>query len=537
MTDFISPKSLFEALTDGKEIALIDVREQGVFSEGHLLAAVCIPLSRMELRVYDLIPRRNTRIVLVDDGPPDPLKRAGTAATRLSRLGYTDISILNGGVEGWHAAGYMRFSGVNVVSKAFGEFVETTYDTPRISAESLFEKLQTRENLVVFDARPQEEFFRMNIPGAINVPGAELVHRFFDLVPDPDTQVVVNCAGRTRSIIGSQSLINAGVPNPVAALKNGTMGWHLAGFDLEHGTERSARYPSSDGVRHARKRAQSVADRFGVRKIDEAAMAHWRTECDRRTLYIFDVRAPEEFEAGHPAGARNAPGGQLVQATDEYVAVRNARMVLVDDNEVRAMMTASWLLQMGWPDVFVLSGGIGGQELVAGPHRPAMPDFGASGGISAAELQAIRDAGKPIVLIDLATSRQYRQAHIPGARWAVRSCLITDLIRSQAEDRLILTSPDGILAHLAAEEIRDSLRDRTVHVLDGGTTAWMDAGFPVDTGMTHALSEVKDLWYKPYERPDAPEQAMQAYLDWEVELVEQLNRDGTVAFRYYPPGI
>jgi rhodanese-related sulfurtransferase len=377
----------------------------------------------------------------------------------------------------------------------------------------------------------------MNIPGAINVPGAELVYRFFDLVPDPETQVVVNCAGRTRSIIGSQSLINAGVPNPVAALKNGTMGWHLAGFDLEHGSERSAPYPSADGVKHALTRVRKVADRFGVGKIDAATMAQWRTESDHRTLYILDVRSPEEFEAGHPAGAINAPGGQLIQATDEYVAVRNARMILVDDNEVRATMTASWLVQMGWPDVFVLSGGIGGRDLIKGPHRPSMPDFTRSDSISAAELQAIRHTGKTVDLVDLATSRQYRGAHIPGARWAVRSWLVSDVSRMLTGDRLILTSPDGILAHLAAEEIKAALPNRIVHVLDGGTAAWLDAGLPIATGMTHAISAVKDLLYKPYERPDAPEKAMQAYLEWEVELVEQLKKDGTVAFRYYPPGI
>ncbi len=537
MTQAISPASLFGALKDGKEIALIDVREQGMFSEAHLLAANCIPLSRMELFVYDLIPRRNTRIVLVDNGPADPLKLAETAAMRLSRFGYTDISILEGGIEGWRASGYVLFSGVNVVSKAFGEYVESTCDTPHISAESLFEKQQRGEKLVIFDSRPFEEFFRMSIPGAVNVPGAELVHRFFDLVTDADTQVVVNCAGRTRSIIGTQSLINAGVPNPVAALKNGTMGWHLAGFDLEHGSQRSAPYPCPDGVTHAASLARKVADRFGVRKIDASTMNQWRNESDRRTLYILDVRTPEEFETGHLAGARNAPGGQLVQATDEYAAVQNARMILVDDNEIRAVMTASWVIQMGWKDVFVLSGGIGPHDRVQGPHRPEVPDFAASDGISVSELKAILDTGKPVGLIDLATSRQYALAHIPGARWAVRSSLASDLSRAPKADRWVLTAPDGVLAHLAAQEIKDARPDAAVRVLDGGTTAWQDAGLPIETGMTRAVSEMKDLWYKPYERPDAPEQAMQEYLDWEVELVERLKRDGTIEFRYYPPGV
>ena len=531
MTETISPGALIEALTGGVEIALIDVREQGVFSEAHMLAANCIPLSRMERFIYDLIPRRNTRIVLVDEGPEDPFKLAEKASARLLNYGYTDILILEGGLEGWRGAGFSLFSGVNVVSKAFGEFVETSAGTPRIRAESLFEKMRTREKLVIFDARPKAEFFRMNIPGAINVPGAELVHCFFDLVPDAATPVVVNCAGRTRSIIGAQSLINAGVPNPVAALKNGTMGWHLAGFGLEHGNERPAPVPSADGLKKAIESAWRVADRFGVRKIERSTLTEWKNETQDRTLYVLDVRSPEEFEAGHLEGARNAPGGQLVQATDEYAVVRNARIVLVDDNEVRAIMTASWLIQMGWTDIFVLAGGMGQDHLIKGPHRSFFPAFTESDMISVAGLKMILDAREPVAIVDLATSRGFKQAHIPGAWWAIRSRLAADVLRFPNTDRLILTSSDGMFAHLATGEIKNTEFQRSVCVLEGGTAAWVDAGLPVDAGIKQTISPLNDLWNKPYERPDAPEQAMQEYLDWEVALVEQVKKDGTVKFR------
>jgi rhodanese-related sulfurtransferase len=86
--------------------------------------------------------------------------------------------------------------------------------------------------MVVLDARRFDEFNTMCIPGGTSVPGAELVLRVRELAPDPRTQVIVNCAGRTRSIIGTQSLVNAGIPNPVAALRNGTIGWTLAGLGL-----------------------------------------------------------------------------------------------------------------------------------------------------------------------------------------------------------------------------------------------------------------------------------------------------------------
>ena len=529
----VTPKQLRKMLQDGEEIALIDVREQGEFSKAHLLLACCIPLSRMELLVDDLIPRINTRMVLMDNGPSDPYKLAESAASRLSDFGYTDIAVLEGGVEGWGAAGFMLFSGVNVVSKAFGEFVEATYDTPRIPPEALRAKTASGETLSIFDARPEDEYYRMNIPDAVNVPGAELVYRFFDMAPDINTQIVVNCAGRTRSIIGAQSLINAGVPNPVVALKNGTMGWHLAGFDLEHGRKKRAPNPSSAGLNKALACAKRVAERFGVKRVDRSTLKKLKQETETRTLFILDVRSPEEFEAGHLIGSRNAPGGQLVQATDEYAAVRNARLVLVDDNEIRSTMTASWLIQMGWNDIFVLAGGIGDDMLEHGPHQSHIPGLKMGDVVSPEELKTILGSDKPVAVLDLATSRRYREAHIPGAWWGIRSRLPLELSRIPEAEQCILTSPDGTLAHLALKEVIAARPDLFVKVLDGGTDAWVEAGFPTDGGMTPAISDVDDVSYKPYEYQEDPEKEMRAYLDWEVALVEQIEKDGTVEFRRF----
>ena len=186
-------------------------------------------------------------------------------------------------------------------------------------------------------------------------PGAELVYRVHQAAPDPKTLVVVNCAGRTRSIIGAQSLINAGIPNKVVALKNGTMGWHLAGLELEHGQSRVAQIPSGNSLKNAIEAAVKVARRFSIRSISRIELEKLKDETGR-TLYVFDVRSPEEYAAGHVRGSISAPGGQLVQATDTFAAVHGARIALVDDDGVRATMTASWLLQMGWPEVFVVEG-------------------------------------------------------------------------------------------------------------------------------------------------------------------------------------
>src|SRR5208337_1460009 len=118
------------------------------------------------------------------------------------------------------------------------------------------------------DSRPSNEYVNMNIPGSINVPVSELVFRFFQLGVNPDTLVVVNCAGRTRSLIGAQTLINAGIPNKVAAMRGGTMAWQMAGFQLEHGSTRHAPEPWGTNLQKALQTAQKVAARFGVKTID-----------------------------------------------------------------------------------------------------------------------------------------------------------------------------------------------------------------------------------------------------------------------------
>ena len=526
----VAPQQVKEMFHDNDELALIDVREQGLFSKEHMLLACCVPFSHLEFKIGDLVPRKTTRIVLVDGWGTDILL-GERAAERLIDFGYSDISFMEGGVNAWRAAGFEFFSGVNVLSKAFGEFVEAAYDTPRLTSEKLKSIIDSDQKMIILDSRPEKEYSRMCIPGGIDVPGAELVYRVHDLAPDPETMVVVNCAGRTRSIIGAQSLINAGIPNPVAALKGGTMGWQLAGFQLEHGQARHAPLPSPEGVSKAKACAARVADRFGVKRIGADTLKTWMIEADTRTFFLLDVRQPREFETGHMKVARNAPGGQLVQATDEYVAVRNARLVLVDDTEVRALMTASWLVQMGWKYVYVLSGGIGDAPLVRGTHIPEIFRFKKADSITFLKLKKMLDSGEPLAIVDLSTSTQYQHRHIPGAWWGTRSCLEPGLESVLPVDSLVLTSQDTIMAHLTAEDIRAVLPDMPIRVLEGGTESWAKAGLPTEEGLGHVLCEVDDIWYKPYEQKDAPRDAMRDYLTWEMGLVEQIKRDGDAGFR------
>lgn len=526
----IVPLALKDLLVGHEELALIDVREQGAYSESHLLFAACLPLSRLELLIGDLVPRRNTRIVLVSGSAADGLsERAGK---RLAELGYTNLALLEDGAAGWGAAGLELFSGVNVPSKAFGEFVEHSCDTPRLTAAEVKAMLDDGRDMAIVDSRPFEEYHRMNIPTGIDMPGAELAYRIHDLAPDPETFVVVNCAGRTRSIIGAQSLINAGIPNPVAALKDGTMGWHLAGFELEHGSTREAAAPTPAGLEKALAAAARVAVRFGVQTVSRAQVADWLTDPER-TTYLLDVRSPAEFTAGHLPGYRSAPGGQLVQATDEYVAVRNAHLVLADDGGVRATMTASWLIQMGWPHVYVLEGGVGTEGLAQGPWSPTV-----LGGLGPAELtpdgltERLDKTPDAVTVIDLGPSTGYERQHIPGAVWCARTRLAEALAHLPEDSRVVLTSPDGLLARVALAEAR-AVTTAAVEALDGGTERWLAEGRPAESGLTRSVGPTDDVWYKPYEHRGAQEKFMQDYLTWEVALVEQIERDGTTRFRSF----
>lgn len=274
-------------------------------------------------------------------------------------MGYQDVSIVTGGLEAWEAAGFVTVNGVGALSKGFGEYVEEVQHTPRLTPEEIKALLDDPdERTIVIDVRPVNEYRNMNIPGSTNLPGCEVTYRLAEVVKDPDTTIIINCAGRTRSIIGTQTLINAGIPNRVVALKGGTMNWQLSGFDLEYGSPRPVPPSTEEGRHVAAQRIRQVAETYHVRFVEPRTVAEWQADAANRTLYLFDVRQPQEYAAGHIPGAVSAQGGQLVQATDEYAAVRNGRYVLMDDDELRAIMTAHWLQQMGLPEVFVLRGGI-----------------------------------------------------------------------------------------------------------------------------------------------------------------------------------
>ncbi len=512
------------ALLERRETALVDVREEALFAQGHPLFAANIALSRLEIEARARIPRLGTPITLYDNGAGLAVR----AAERLMALGYTDVALLEDDLAGWRAAGGVLFSDVNSPSKAFGEWVEHQRHTPSLAAEQVKALLDRQAEVVVLDVRRFDEYQTMNIPGSISVPGAELVLRVRDLAPSPSTRIIVNCAGRTRSIIGAQSLVNAGIANPVFALRNGTIGWTLAGYALEQGQRRRYGPPDADGCRLAAEDARRVADRAGVKRTNMAELAQWLAD-ESSTTYVFDVRAPEEYSAGHLPGARPVPGGQLVQETDHYACVRGARIVLVDNMGVRADMTASWLAQMNWR-VWVLDGLTDDDFSQRGEWSPPLPALPPQRRVDAAILAGwLREADTRV--LDFTGSAHYLDGHIPGAGWVLRS----DLDRLAAAgalppaQRYVVTCGTSLLAGYAVAEL-EQLTGKPVYVLNGGNAAWRAANLPLEQGETRLLSPRIDRYRRPYEGTDVPAPTMQAYLDWEFGLVAQLAEDGTHGF-------
>lgn len=507
------------------EIAFLDVREEAPHAEGHPLFAANLPLSRLEFLAYAKLPRRDVPIVTIDSGEG----LAELAAQRLKAMGYTDVAVFQGGVEAWKAAGGELFIDVNVPSKAFGELVESVCHTPSMPAEEVQALIDSGEDCIVVDARRFDEYQTMTIPGSISVPGAELALRVPEMAPNANTKIIVHCAGRTRSLVGTQSLINFGLPNKVCALRNGTIGWTLARQKLVLGQSR--KYPDNSGasvIAGSARKARDVADRAGVKRASRDDVRRWSTQ-DGRTTYVFDVRSPEEYARGHVPGFLSNPGGQLVQELEMYAPVRGARIVLCDTEGVRANMTASWLAQMAW-DVFVADGFDAADFTENGVPKTPLPAAPRNKTVDAAALATWLATNGDTVVIDVAKHAVFRKGHIPGAWFLIRSLLSDSVHNLPKAHRYVVTCPDGMLSQFVAPELAEKV-GADVYVLEGGTGAWMAAGYQIETGETRLASPPIDRYRRPYEGTDVPDSAMQAYLDWEFGLVAQLERDGTHHFK------
>jgi rhodanese-related sulfurtransferase len=520
MTKPISASNLAALMTSPSLYAVFDVRERGEFNQCQIANATSLPRSQIEFRIAQLVPNRKVPIVVYDEGG----ERALLAAKTLVELGYDDVSMLDGGLKRWQSEGRATISGINVPSKAFGEKVHHERGIPEITPEELFRLQRRSAELMILDVRTPEEYGRFCIPGGVNVPGGELVLWAEELQRKANSTIVVNCAGRTRSIIGVAALRRLGLTN-VRALKNGTMGWLLAGFELE--TQPGRKTPSVPLASRdqATDLALRIAEEERIPWMSARELSSVIGSTDMGADYLIDVRSECEYETGHVTGSTNVPGGQAVQRADDIVAVRNARIIFVSNESARAVMAAYWYRQMGFPNVCVLQGGLkawsdSGGKFVRGVSANLPMRFEtAEQAVRYVDAQVLdqRILDSSALVLDVGTSVEFETAHVPGAKWISRGWIEIKLPDYFADRNqpIVVTCPDGRQSTLAARTLRE-IGYTDVSVLHGGVRTWSAAGLPTDQGLEARLVEPNDVVLSPSIR--GTKQDMQRYLDWELKL-------------------
>jgi rhodanese-related sulfurtransferase len=522
MTREITAAALAERLQTRSPLALIDVREHGEYNLAHIPGASSVPRRQLESRLGRLVPWRGVEVVVYDDTG----RRAMLAAATLQRMGYSRVAVLAGGVNRWASENRPTEWGMNVPSKDFGEKVEVQHHVPTIDADELARRQVRGDEVLIVDTRTPEEYRRFCIPGGRSAPGGELALRIHDLVRErPHATVVVNCAGRTRSIIGARVLQRMQIPN-VVSLRNGTSGWLLAGLELERGADRVALPPpSAEGRAVAEAFAARVAAEDGVRLLAVDELEKTLARAGDETVYLVDVRTHDEFVAGHIPGFWWMPGGQAVQRADDTVAVRDGTVVFCCDGIVRASVTASWYRQMGFPNVHAVRGGTtawagSGRPLAAGADEPLEPLVAEARRrvreISATELASRLASARPPLTLYVDPSDRFAAGHVPGARWVPRGWLELRIAEVAPDIRvpLVVTDDDGHDAALAAATLME-LGHTDVVALAGGTTAWRKEGRTLEPGLAGVLRPPDDVV------PAGPDRSfadMINYLRWEERL-------------------
>jgi rhodanese-related sulfurtransferase len=396
------------------------------------------------------------------------------------------------------------------------------HHVPEISAEDLHERIERGDKLVILDTRTPEEYQRFCIPGGRSMPGGELALRITDITKDldEDTTVILNCAGRTRSITGTRVLQRMGIE--ALGLKNGTSGWLLAGFELENGGD-LVELPevSEEGRAAAEEYAAKLAAEDGVRYLSPDELEALMAKRDSQAVYLVDVRTDKEYTEGHIPGFRWWPGGQAVQRADDLAGVKNSTIVFCCDGRTRATVTGSLYRQMGHQEVYAVDGGASawaasGRELSEGMERSSVAGLGdAFRSVSLVSAQDLNDNPSEVVLF-VDTSQDFSGGHTPGAKWLSRSWLELE-IGDAAHDKstaITVTCATGRNSALAAVTLGE-LGYSNVSVLEGGMAKWREAGLPVEQGLTGIVRPPADINYLGVDRSYGE---MMNYLRWETEL-------------------
>lgn len=511
----------------GRPHAFIDVRERGEYALGQIPGACPLPRGLLEIRLELMVPWKDLPVVLYSNTE----HRSRLAALTCRTLGYTDVRVLAGGVEGWVASGEEPVYGVNVLGKTFGEVLSVTDQVHQVEPDELARLID--EGAVVIDARTRSEYDKGHIPGAVHVPGGELVPQALRAGLDASSRtrpVVVHCAGRTRSIVGAYLLAEAGLDD-VHALRNGTMAWVMSGRELERvGRQELPRETAVEPIEAAAK-ARCFAEKFvGNTSARAITVEGARALADDAPVYFIDVRREDEFELAHLPGAVSCPAGQLANAVDEFLPVRDAHLICYSGEQTRSMIGAGLLSRIGYRSTYWLEGGLRAWRdadgaVVDGPATRYLDDldFADPETETLSPAAAARAVADGAVLLDVRRSSEYALCHIPGSTWVPRGDLERRIAAvGPAGTRVVVVSDRGLRAALAGSTLEEL--GYRVAVLDGGLTAWLEDGRAVEEGLDGAevsLREAKEDAELVARRPALLErnrEDMERYLDWEERL-------------------
>ena len=516
----ITPETVRSWISDKEEVAFIDVREIGQHTNGHPFFSISIPYSLFEFNIKILVPNKQTRVILIDNnnGISDLVYNIA------HQMGYSNISIIEGGVEEWVSAGYKLFDGINVPSKSFGELIEKYFHTPSITAKELAQKQKNNENYIVIDGRPFLEYNKMSIPKSICCPNAELFYRVSSYIKDINTEIIINCAGRTRSIIGAQTLIDFGIKNKVKALENGTQGWFLSELSLEHNKNKYLEVlPNDLEIQQLQNKVLKLTndlniDLINLKKAQELIIDK------KKSTFIFDVTTSKTISIT-PGTIMNVPGGQLIQATDKYIGVWKATVILVDDGDlIRAGTTSFWLKKMGY-EVYILKEGLLKAQTLKFTkeidHKLIDLDF-----INLEDLVKI----KKQILYDIRSSKDFCKMRIKNSIWLNRAHLYRKKIKT--DDPIIIITDNLEKASLIVKDLKQKDKGAIIKVYKWNQNEITSYPSVIDVTI-ETLSEQNniDFNFHTHMRHDGNKEHAKQYLEWEINLVSKMDKQELSFFK------
>ena len=277
---------------------VIDARTDSEFAQGHLRGSVNVGLGGRFAEYAGEVMTPGTPIVLVV-----PHGHESEATIRLARIGFDNV-----------------LGALDDPTRAFIENPDHVEMSSRLRAADLAARMNSIEGLVLVDVRNPGEVALGSIEGARHISLPSLINRLDEL--DPSQPTVVFCAGGYRSSIARSFLRSRGFAD-VSDVVGGYTAW--AAFQ----------------------QMQSAAP-ASTPAIDVDTVA---ADSD---AYIFDVREPEEWEAGHVDGAVLIPMGEVVARMAELP--RDRRLVCMCRSGNRSGRVTVYLRSQGL-DVVNLTGG------------------------------------------------------------------------------------------------------------------------------------------------------------------------------------